>query len=124
MDTLAVLHDRLSITFLLFMLIASIWGFWLTLRGEGPSGSYWGTLAIGELLIVAEAILGVILFIAGRVPARTGVHILYGVVAVIALPAAFFFTRGRESRYETLIYAIVTLFLAGVTIRARLTGAG
>jgi hypothetical protein len=106
------------------MLVLGVWMLWSYLRGEGMTGSIWGALVIGELLILAEGLLGGTLFLGGHRPARAAIHILYGIVLVMALPAAFFYTRGRNSRAETLIYAIVALFLAGVSIRARLTGGG
>jgi hypothetical protein len=46
------------------------------------------------------------------------------VVTLICLPAAFSFTRGRSSRYEVLIYAVIALFLAGIVNRAQTTGGG
>lgn len=124
MQTLIFVHNRLSVTMLLFMVALGLWGLWNFLRGEGMTGSYWGGLAIGEGLVIAQGVLGGVLYAMGGVPARGVLHVLYGIVAVISLPAAFSFTRGRGTRYETLIYAIMALFLAGVTVRARLTGGG
>ena len=124
MATLSFIHARLSITVLLFMLALGLWALWNYLRGAGMTGSLWGGLVIGELLIVIEGLLGAGLFAAGLRPGRSAIHILYGVFMAIALPGAFSFTRGRSSRSEALIYALVALFLAGVTIRARLTGGG
>lgn len=122
MEALAFVHARLSVTVLLFMLAVGIWGLWSYWRGGEVSGSFWGALAIGQLLVVVEGLLGVALLLAGLRPPRTAIHILYGIVLMFSLPAAFFYTRGRPGRFEMLIYAIVALFLAGVTIRARLTG--
>ncbi len=124
MATLSFIHARLSVTVLLFMLALGLWALWSYLRGEGMSGSLWGGLVIGELLILVEGLLGAVLFASGLRPARSAIHILYGVFLAVALPGAFSFTRGRSSRSEALIYALVALFLAGVTIRARLTGGG
>ncbi len=124
MATLSFIHARLSVTVLLFMLALGLWALWSYLRGEGMSGSLWGGLVIGELLILVEGLLGAVLFAAGLRPERSAIHILYGVFLAVALPGAFSFTRGRSSRSEALIYALVALFLAGVTIRARLTGGG
>jgi len=109
---------------LLFLLALALWGFWLYVRGPGVTGSYWGALAVGEVLIVVEGVVGFALALLGNLPARGWLHILYGIVAVISIPAAFAFTRGRAGRYESLIYALVALFLAGVTSRLQLTGGG
>ena len=124
MPILQLIHDRLSITVLLFMLALGLWGIWSSLRGEGVSGSYWGALAVGEILLVAEGVLGMSLFLGGLRPARTAIHILYGVFLALAIPGVFSFTRGRATRQEALIYGLVALFLAGVTVRARITGGG
>jgi len=124
MQALILIHDRLSVTMLLFLLALALWGFWLYVRGPGVTGSYWGALAVGEVLIVVEGVVGFALALLGNLPARGWLHILYGIVAVISIPAAFAFTRGRAGRYESLIYALVALFLAGVTSRLQLTGGG
>src|ERR671924_836045 len=107
MNTLLLLHARLLITILLFFGALTLWGFFNYLRGEAISGGYSGALVIGELLMLAEFILGVILLVAGRHPYREAIHILYGVVAIIVLPGAFAYTRGRDSRFENLVYAAV-----------------
>lgn len=122
MATLVFIHARLSITVLLFLLALGLWGLWSYLRGEGVSGSMWGALAVGELLILMEGLLGASLFLGGYRPARTGIHILYGIFLAIALPGAYSYTRGRSSRGEALIFGLLALFLAGVAIRARVTG--
>jgi phosphatidylglycerophosphate synthase len=122
MAALTVLHARLLITILLFFGALSIWGFFSYVRGQGVSGSYKGALAIGELLMLAEFILGVILLIGGELPYRLSIHILYGIVAIMTLPGAFAYTRGRDGRWEQLIYVTVCLFLCGIALRALTTG--
>jgi hypothetical protein len=122
MATLIFVHERLSMTILLFAVALGVWGFWNYLRGEGVTGSYMGALAIGMGIIAIEVVLGVILYLQGLRPPRSGMHLLYGIVALITLPAAFAFTRGRTGRYESLIYAVIALFLVGITIRLRTTG--
>jgi hypothetical protein len=118
MVALAVLHARLLVTILLFFGALSIWGFASYLRGQSISGSYKGALAIGELLMLAEFAIGVLLLFGGAQPARLSIHILYGIVAIIALPGAFAYTRGRDDRWELLIYVTVCLFLCGIALRA------
>ncbi len=122
MSSLVFVHERLSITVLLFLLALGFWSLWQFLRGEGMSGSLWGALVIGEGLILLEGLLGVVLYLAGLRPGRPAIHILYGIFLAVALPGAFSFSRGRSARGEALIFALVALFLAGVTIRARITG--
>ncbi|MEO7912606.1 MAG: hypothetical protein ABIV47_23400, partial [Roseiflexaceae bacterium] len=70
MVALAMLHVRLVVTILLFFGALSIWGFVSYLRGHSISGSYKGALAIGELLMLAEFVIGVLLLFGGAQPAR------------------------------------------------------
>ena len=122
MASLTILHARLVITILLFFGALALWGFFNYLRGQGVSGSYLGALAVGELLMLSEFIVGLILLLSGQRPYRVGVHILYGVVAILTLPGTFAYIRGRDSRWEQLIYVTVCLFLCGIALRAITTG--
>ncbi len=124
MEFLSFLHDRLSATMLLFMLALGVWGLWNFVRGEGVSSSYLGGLVIGQGLIVVQALIGLALLFGGAVAARHWLHILYGIAAVITLPAIFAFTRGRTARYEALMYAVISFFIAGLTVRLQTTGGG
>ena len=122
MASLTILHARLVITILLFFGALALWGFFNYLRGQGVSGSYLGALAVGELLMLSEFVVGLILLLSGQRPYRVGVHILYGVVAILTLPGTFAYIRGRDSRWEQLIYVTVCLFLCGIALRAITTG--
>ena len=116
------IHARLAASFILFMAIASVWNLVAAARRQGVSGTAFGILAIGELLALAQAVLGVVLYAGGERPAR-GVHLLYGVTAVLALPAYYAISKGRDDRTASLIYGGLCLFLAIAGYRAVLTGA-
>jgi hypothetical protein len=116
--TLVQVHDGLSRACLLFSLIIGLYGLWRFFRREGVGGNLWGILAAGELLYAAQGVVGVVLYALGGRPARTWVHILYGILLVITLPGAFAYLRGKDTRREALIYGLVGLFLAGVSLRA------
>ena len=120
--TLTDIHHNLATSVLLFMLIAGVWGIISYARGRSMSGNYWGILAVGELLILAQGLLGAVLWISGARPGRLGVHILYGVVAVISLPAYYAITRGRDDRQVVLVYGMLNFFLAAISLRAAATG--
>lgn len=117
-----LLHGRLANTVLLFNLVAGLWGVISYFRGRGVTSNYWGILAIAELLFIAQAILGASLWLGDARPARAAVHVLYGAVSVISLPAYFLFTRGRDDRPAALAYGALCLFLAGISLRAMATG--
>lgn len=115
--SLTLIHDRLATTMILFNLVAGVWGLALYFRRRGIDGNYWGILATGELLFIVQALLGLTLWLQGARPGR-GIHILYGAVAVLTLPAVYAFNRGRDDRRAALGYGLVLLFLAGISLRA------
>lgn len=120
MPTLEVIHARLADSLLLFMAIAGLWCLIAALRGHDVSSQTWGILAIGALLALAQAALGLMLYLGGDRPAR-GIHILYGVVAVLGLPAYYALSHGRDDRRAAWTYAVLCLFLAGISLRAATT---
>jgi hypothetical protein len=85
-------------------------------------GSFLGALAAGELLYLAQVAIGIgLLFTPAPRPARLAIHILYGAVLALMVPATYAITAGRDSRREVLAYALVGLFLAGISLRAMAT---
>ena len=117
---LIVLHQGLANAALMYTLVVALWGFWFYLRRRYLTSQFWGALVIAALIFVVQALIGLTMVMQGRFPSRD-VHYLYGVLSVITLPAAFAFTRGRGTFREALLYAVILLFLSGVTLRARLT---
>ncbi|MBI3363036.1 MAG: hypothetical protein HY023_18190 [Chloroflexi bacterium] len=115
--TLAEFHARLGNAGMLFALALGLWALWLYFRKQGVDGNYLGAMVIGELLFIAQGVIGATLYFAGHPLGRT-VHILYGILAVITLPGAYAYTRGRDERREALVYGLVGLFLFGVALRA------
>jgi hypothetical protein len=116
-----VLHDRLAESLLLFMVAAGAWNLVAALRRRGIASETWGILAVGELLALAQGVLGLVLYLGGARPAR-GVHILYGVVAVLTLPAYYAISHGRDDRRASWAYTWLCLFLAGISARGITTG--
>jgi len=122
------LHARIGNSALLFMIIAGLWGLWRWGRRQGVNPSYLGMLLVGELLILAQGIIGVYMWLvlqrAGNL-AQPGMHFLYGILTVLTLPAAYSFMQGKlDARREQAVYALVCLFLAGLLWRAMTTGMG
>jgi hypothetical protein len=120
--TLTMIHASLANTALLFAIIAGIWGIVLRLRHKGIDGNYWGILAVGELLFLGQGLLGAYLWFSGARPGRMGIHILYGVVLIIGLPAYYAITKGRDDENAALAFGVLCLFLAAISLRAAVTG--
>jgi hypothetical protein len=120
---LVQIHEGLARACVIFSLLIGVYGLWRYFRNQGVSGNLWGMLAAGELLYLAQAVVGMMLYGLGARPAsgRTWVHILYGVLLVIVLPGAYTYLRGRDGRREALLYGLIGLFLAGISLRAIVT---
>ena len=121
--SIADFHGRLAITALLFSIGMALWGFLRYFRKQEVDSSYFGGLVIGEFIYLVQAGLGVYLFLSaiGQLE-RPFVHILYGVVSLMTLPAVYIYTRGDESRRSMLLYSASFLFLIGITFRSITTG--
>jgi hypothetical protein len=121
MDGLQFLHGLLSRALLLFTVIAGVYGLVEYFRKQVVSPSYWGIIVVGNLAAVGQGIIGVILALLGQQPEQW-VHILYGVVALMWIPIISLINNlannGEHNRRETLIVALVSLFEAGIALRA------
>ncbi|MFQ3663439.1 MAG: hypothetical protein SNJ69_13720 [Chloroflexaceae bacterium] len=118
MDRIAQLHSRLQLTLTALMAVLVIWALVCALRGR-VGQSYIGSVWVAQLLIVAQCGLGALLL--ARNLALAGplaLHIIYGVVAVLLLPGAIAYNRGRAGRGEALVFATICLFLLVVVARA------
>jgi hypothetical protein len=116
-----VVHDRLSLTVMLFMGAVGAWGIVAYLRGQSISGSFAGALAIGEVLVLVQVAAGATMLLTGaRAPSAT--HYLYGITAILALPFAWSWLRGRSQRQALLIYSLIALFIFGLAVRGMVTG--
>lgn len=120
--SLAEVHARLGLTALYFMVFMALWGFWRFFRKQGVNSNYWGALLIGEMLIIAQGLLGAYLFIIGARPERS-IHILYGVVTALVIPGVYAYTKGDEQRRSMLIYSSALLISVLLILRA-ITTAG
>ncbi len=120
--SLTVIHGNLGNAALIYFIILAVWGLVRFARRQGVGPNYWGALVIAELLILAQGTIGAFLWYGGLRPTR-GIHILYGLVSALAIPAVYAYTRGREERRDMLIYAVVALVTVGLILRA-ITTAG
>jgi hypothetical protein len=121
LSTIALIHERLATTMLLFMTVAGLWGLVSYARGGALSGSLAGTFVIGQGLIAVQVLAGLAMVLQGREPA-TSVHFLYGATAILVLPFAWTYLRDRSPRHALLIYSLLALFVAGLAVRGMTTG--
>jgi|SRR5687768_2180285 len=121
MDIASEVHRTLANMIDLYALIVGIWGLVNFARAMAPNGSYNGALAVAVAIFAIEAVVGLALLLTGSAPARS-IHWLYGVTMVLTIPAIFVFTRGNNSRRESLLYGLGMIFIWGLSERAAETG--
>lgn len=118
---LPMIHQGLANAATWFIAILAIWAFVQFLRGQALDGNWFGAAVIGELLLVAQFVVGWLLYFQGYgdVLVRPFMHILYGVVAVITLPAGYaYFNNIGRPKVQTLAMAAICAFLWGILLRA------
>lgn len=115
------IHAGLANTAAYFVGILGLWALFLRIRSTPLDSGWLGAAVIGEMLIILEAVLGTYLYFQGMGGAlpRPFLHILYGIVAVITLPAAYGYFGGlEEENVKTVAMALVCFFLWGILVRA------
>ena len=116
------IHGRLGSSALLFTIILAVWGFWRFFRRQGVDSNYWGALVVCELLLLVQGALGAYIYLTGIGHLeRQFMHILYGVVSALVIPAVFAFTRGDDRHRVSLVYGAALLFNMGVIMRSQFT---
>ncbi len=116
--TLIFLHNRLAQTTWLFMLIMGLWALGHYIRNQPLGGQFLGIVAVGEILLIVQALLGfsMILF-GGLMPPRAALHLLYGIFALVVLPAIYYYTRGEQDRRAALVWFFTGIFMFGLALR-------
>jgi hypothetical protein len=115
-EIVITLHARLANTVWLYLLILGLWSLWRAIRGEGLSGNYMGALAISQVLIWAQAMLGGILFFMGQSSELLNptMHYLYAGFSLVFLPFVFlYWLRGDDSNRGQWVISFAVLFQFG-----------
>ncbi|MCC6169863.1 MAG: hypothetical protein IT329_21780 [Caldilineaceae bacterium] len=115
------LHAGLSNTAVWFVGLIGVWALLLRFRSRPLNPSWYGAAVVGEIVLVLQGLLGALLYFQGLdvMLARPFMHILYGIVAVVTLPASHsYFGHLEDDRVKTLAMAVTCFFLWGILLRA------
>lgn len=118
--TLSEIHANLANTVVLFTAGLAVYAIFLRFRDRPIDGGWLGAAVIGEVLIAVEFALGVWLYlqIGGGSLARPWLHILYALVAVLALPAGYaYFSQLEDEGVKSVAMAAICIFLWGIALR-------
>ncbi len=125
MEFILILHDGLANMSWMYFLALGLWGFYRAIRKQGVDGTYLGAAVIGQSLFAFQGLLGLIMWLNGRLVflSRPEIHILYGAFAFVFLPFTYIVTlRGDDSNRGQWVLALVTLFMFGVSLRLMASG--
>lgn len=117
MSVVGELHRALSNTIWMFYLFMGVWGVYRALRRHPVNGSYFGAIAVIQIVLVVQALMGGALYLSGLRPERELVHYLYGAFGVVFLPGLFAYLKGDDSNTAQWLFALASLFMFGVIRR-------
>lgn len=117
MSVVGELHRALSNTIWMFYLFMGVWGVYRAIRRQPVSGSYFGAIAVIQIVLIVQALMGGALYLSGLRPERELIHYLYGAFGVVFLPGLFAYLKGDDSNSAQWLFALASLFMFGVIRR-------
>lgn len=111
------LHGALSNTLLLLLLICAGWSAVGLVSGRGIAPGLRATFIMTLGVAVVQLLAGVGLIVVVGRPFSV-IHALYGVSTIVALAGAYVYGGRAGAQREALIYLAVSLFTAGLVLRA------
>jgi len=87
----------------------------------GPVRLFRRLLVVTAAIGVLQTIFGGILYIGGLRPAE-GLHFVYGLIVLIAIPVAYTYSDQKQVRRDIIIMSIAAVAIIGAAVRAFMTG--
>lgn len=99
--------------------ILALWGLFLWIKNSDPGQTFWRLLALGQIGLVLQVIVGVVMFfVRGAMPP---LHYAYGAFPIIVLYVAHRQSKKFEG-LEWVAFAIAGLVIFGLQTRGFMTG--
>jgi heme A synthase len=107
----------------------ALWAAVSFLRNANPSDRFWNLLAVLQVIVGIQVVVGAVLFLSGARPQSNGpewLHYLYGgLFPVAVLIAAHRWAKSdRFRRFPWAVFGFAALICFGLTFRALQTGLG
>jgi len=118
MDIVLEIHSRLGNTAMYYAAIMTLWGIWRVARKQGVEGNFRSALVIAGILLVVQGLLGSTLYFFSEFKLARPIHVLYGAVSALVVPAVYAYTRGKEERRDMMILTVALMVLVVLTIRS------
>jgi hypothetical protein len=107
-----------SLAIFVFLMALSVWGLVLALTRRAPDRTYLTAAAIGELELIVQAIVALIVIAGGHRPPSLGEYLGYLLATVILVPYGI--VRGRApqaNHWDSGVLAVVTFAVAVAVLR-------
>ena len=104
--------------------IGWVWGLGAYVARRGPGKYYWVWLSAAQIVVILQALLGIILLLLGYRP-LTWLHLVYGFGPIVIFAIAH--SLAREEAFHSrpwAAFALAAFICFGLTLRAAMTGLG
>ena len=123
------LHRYIAYSIPTGFLLLVLWTVWSLIRNRPPHDWFWSLLAGLQVVLGLQALVGIVLFIAGNRPDAKGppwLHYVYGALFPLAmLMGAHRSAKGERFKDIPWVpFGIASFFIFGLTFRALQTGLG
>lgn len=120
-NALQSLHIVFSRAAILFAIVLGVWGTYQLARYRQVSGGFRSSYLLMIGLTVVQGVIGLVLLLAGQRPHEI-LHIVYGIFAVLFLPALYFYSERRDDLREAALLAGACWIVAIAFARGFMTG--
>lgn len=116
------LHASLLVTIVSLLGGLALWSLAAALGSRALGARQRAAFWIAELLLLAECLVGGVLWAQGHRPAQPVTHLLYAAVACATIPAMLWWSGDQPARGAQARLMLTSIFLCAIALRALQTG--
>lgn len=98
-------------------LVVAAWSFLAAARNREPGRALLVALAVVELTLVAQLVIGVVLLIGGGKPGNMATYLAYLIGALVIIPAGAAWALAERSRSSTVILGVTCVAIPVMVLR-------
>lgn len=115
------IHQYLGLVIAGIFLVLALWGMIQWIRNTDPGPLYYRLLAVAQVGLGIQLLVGVIMFLVVRDGPVNPLHFIYGGFPILVLIAAHKYSKKLEG-LEWVAFALAGLFIFGLQLRGYMTG--
>jgi len=106
-----------AVTVAVAALVVAAWSFILAARDKEPGKALLAGLAVVELLVIAQLVVGVVLLIDGGKPGSLATYLAYLIISLVVLPVGTLWALAERSRSSTAVLGVAGIAIAVMVLR-------